>query len=114
MKIETLQSLIARTRNEINILHEEEQDLKKVIRIHTKSIGGFTLLSSWTKQESRQHLVTLRKDLAKVKSRIKKLVAIQRELKRELNEAILSNKTYKNVAEFCSFVLRFGDIGDDR
>lgn len=113
MRIETLQSLIARTRNEINILHEEEHDLKRVIKIHTNDAQRM-LLIGWNAMSSTEYLKVLRKDLAKVKSKIKKLVAIQRELKMELNEAILSNRTYKDMTEFCSFVLRFGDIWDDR
>lgn len=113
MKIETLQSLIARTRNEINILHEEEHDLKRVIKLHTNDAKTM-LLIGWNAESSTKYVSIRCKDLAKVKSKIKKLVAIQRELKMELNEAILSNKTYKNVAEFCSFVLRFGDNGNGR
>jgi len=83
MKIETLQSLIARTRNEINILHEEEHDLKRVIKMHTDEIPRL-LEQGWNAMSSTEYLKVLRNDLAKVKSKIKKLVAIQRELKMEL------------------------------
>lgn len=90
MKIETLQSLIARNRNEIDSEHAS-------VNLMYYNIGEIKA-SPMNYAEANYLITTYYKGIDKTKKRIKALAKIQRELKDCISDAIDSNRFMNHIA----------------